>query len=44
VVSSSPDTCLIAPKWRHSTTAFVMDLQKQIRERELYQGLCANAK
>lgn len=44
VISSSPDSCLIAPKWRHSTTAFVMDLQKQMRERELYQGLCANAK
>lgn len=44
VISSSPDSCLIAPKWRHSTTAFVMDLQKQMRDRELYQGMFPDQK
>ncbi|MDD3966818.1 MAG: TIGR01212 family radical SAM protein [Candidatus Neomarinimicrobiota bacterium] len=40
VLSSSPDSCLIAPLWQHTTTAFVMDLQKYMRENKLYQGIC----
>jgi hypothetical protein len=38
VISSAPDDCLIAPKWGQTTTAFVMDLQKYMREHKLYQG------
>jgi uncharacterized protein len=38
VISSSPDAYLIAPKWIHTTTAFIMDLQKYMRDHELYQG------
>lgn len=38
VISSSPDQYLIAPKWKHTTTAFLMDLQKYMREHELWQG------
>jgi hypothetical protein len=38
VLSSSPDECLVAPKWPHTTTAFMMDLQKHMREGEIWQG------
>lgn len=38
VISSSPDECLIAPKWPQTTTAFMMDLQKYMRENEIWQG------
>ena len=38
VISSSPDECLIAPKWPHTTTAFMMDLQKYMRENDIWQG------
>ncbi|MFA6618652.1 MAG: TIGR01212 family radical SAM protein [Candidatus Neomarinimicrobiota bacterium] len=38
VHSSSPDECLVAPKWPHTTTAFMMDLQKHMREGEIWQG------
>jgi len=38
VLSSSPDDCLIAPKWPQTTTAFMMDLQKHMREGEIWQG------
>ena len=38
VLSSSPDECLVAPKWPHTTTAFMMDLQKYMRENEVWQG------
>ena len=38
VLSSSPDECLIAPKWPHTTTAFMMDLQKHMRENDMWQG------
>lgn len=38
VHSSSPDDCLVAPKWPYTTTAFMMDLQKYMRERNIYQG------
>ncbi|MBW6457671.1 MAG: TIGR01212 family radical SAM protein [FCB group bacterium] len=38
VISSAPGDCLIAPKWGQTTTAFVMDLQKYMREHNLYQG------
>ena len=38
VLSSSPDDCLIAPKWPQTTTAFMMDLQKHMRENNIWQG------
>ncbi|MCF7832714.1 MAG: TIGR01212 family radical SAM protein [Candidatus Marinimicrobia bacterium] len=38
VITSSPDDCLIAPKWPHTTTAFIMDLQKYMRENNIFQG------
>lgn len=38
VITSSPDECLIAPKWKPTTTAFIMDLQKYMRENGIYQG------
>jgi len=38
VITSSPDDCLIAPKWPHTTTAFIMSLQKYMREHDMYQG------
>ncbi|MEA2078231.1 MAG: TIGR01212 family radical SAM protein [Candidatus Marinimicrobia bacterium] len=38
VITSSPDDCLIAPKWPHTTTAFIMELQKYMRENGIYQG------
>ena len=37
-ISSSPYECPVAPKWPHTTTAFMMDLQKFMRENILYQG------
>ncbi len=38
VITSSPDDCLIAPKWPHTTTAFIMELQKYMRENDIWQG------
>jgi len=38
VITSSPDDCLIAPKWPHTTTAFIMLLQKYMRDNDMYQG------
>ena len=38
VITSSPDECLIAPKWPHTTTAFIMSLQKYMRDNNMYQG------
>ena len=38
VITSSPDDYLIAPKWPHTTTAFIMDLQKHMRENDIWQG------
>ncbi len=38
VISSSPEAYLIAPQWTQTTTAFVMDLQKYMRDNNLYQG------
>lgn len=38
VITSSPDDCLIAPKWPHTTTAFIMELQKFMRENDMWQG------
>jgi uncharacterized protein len=38
VISSAPDRYLIAPKWQQTTTAFLMDLQKYMRENNLWQG------
>jgi radical SAM protein (TIGR01212 family) len=38
VITSSPDHWLIAPKWPHTTTAFIMDLQKYMKENDIYQG------
>lgn len=38
VISSSPEECLIAPTWPQTTTAFMMDLQRYMRENEIWQG------
>ncbi len=38
VITSSPDEYLIAPKWPHTTTAFIMSLQKYMRDNNMYQG------
>jgi radical SAM protein (TIGR01212 family) len=38
VITSSPDDCLIAPRWPQTTTAFMMDLQKHMRENDIWQG------
>ncbi|MDZ7797638.1 MAG: TIGR01212 family radical SAM protein [Candidatus Marinimicrobia bacterium] len=38
VISSSPENYLIAPQWQPTTTAFIMDLQKYMREKEIWQG------
>jgi uncharacterized protein len=38
VITSSPDDCLIVPKWPHTTTAFIMELQKYMRENDIWQG------
>ncbi|MBN2781046.1 MAG: TIGR01212 family radical SAM protein [Candidatus Marinimicrobia bacterium] len=38
VITSSPEDCLIAPVWEPTTTAFIMDLQKYMRDHNMYQG------
>lgn len=38
VITSSPDEYVIAPKWIHTTTAFIMALQKYMRENNIWQG------
>lgn len=38
VISSAPRQYLIAPRWEPATTAFIMDLQKYMREHDLWQG------
>lgn len=38
VLSSSPEDSLIAPLWDRTTAAFMMDLQKYMREKNLFQG------
>lgn len=38
VITSSPEDCLVAPKWPQTTTAFMMDLQKHMREGNIWQG------
>src|SRR6056297_428011 len=38
LVSQTPDPMLIAPRWEHTTTAFLMDLQRYMRQNKLFQG------
>lgn len=38
VITSSPAAYVIAPIWPQTTTAFIMDLQKYMRENKMYQG------
>lgn len=38
VISSSPRHYLIAPQWEPTTTAFIMDLQKYMRGKKIWQG------
>lgn len=43
VISSTPERYLLAPKWQHTTTAFLMDLQKYMREHDHWQGARADS-